>query len=199
MPLFAALSPRTPPPAGGAGRSSAAPPHRLLCSYFMPVHSVPTVFEILPGLGSCGRLLPLGFSPPFFPLSTTIVLYASLSPFFGHRMAVVSPPSRRKITRRNQARPIPRPSDGSEFQTVQIFRQEEHSGQRYDAALHAYERARPVRGETTLELLNLRPGPRSSPSGLVPRLLTLGDRAWGRRRPNDGRRLVASQRLPDPL
>ena len=80
------------------------------------------------------------------------------------------------------------------FETVKYFANEEHEARRYDAALHAYERAA-VKSETTLAVLNLGQGMIIA-VGLVGVMILAAQGVAATR--HDGRRFRAGQRLSDP-
>jgi len=117
---------------------------------FMLFNVVPTVFEILLVCGILWRLYNWAFAAVTF---TTIVLYVA----FTFSVTDWRVRFRREMNERNTEANTKAVDGMLNFETVKYFANEEHEAQRYDAALHAYERAA-VKSETTLTLLNLGQG-----------------------------------------
>ena len=117
---------------------------------FMLFNVVPTVFEILLVCGILWRLYNWAFAAITF---TTIVLYVA----FTFSVTDWRVRFRREMNERNSEANTKAVDGMLNFETVKYFANEEHEARRYDAALHAYERAA-VKSETTLTLLNLGQG-----------------------------------------
>ena len=117
---------------------------------FMLFNVVPTVFEILLVCGILWRLYNWAFAAVTF---TTIVLYVA----FTFSVTDWRVRFRREMNERNSEANTKAVDGMLNFETVKYFANEEHEARRYDAALHAYERAA-VKSETTLTLLNLGQG-----------------------------------------
>jgi ABC-type transport system involved in Fe-S cluster assembly fused permease/ATPase subunit len=117
---------------------------------FMLFNVVPTVFEILLVCGILWRLYNWTFAAVTF---TTIVLYIA----FTFSITDWRVRFRREMNERNSEANTKAVDGMLNFETVKYFANEEHEARRYDAALHAYERAA-VKSETTLTLLNLGQG-----------------------------------------
>jgi ATP-binding cassette, subfamily B, heavy metal transporter len=117
---------------------------------FMLFNVVPTVFEILLVCGILWRLYNWAFAAITF---TTIVLYVA----FTFSVTDWRVRFRREMNERNTEANTKAVDGMLNFETVKYFANEEHEARRYDAALHAYERAA-VKSETTLTLLNLGQG-----------------------------------------
>ena len=117
---------------------------------FMLFNVVPTVFEILLVCGILWRLYNWAFAAVTF---TTIVLYIA----FTFSITDWRVRFRREMNERNSEANTKAVDGMLNFETVKYFANEEHEARRYDAALHAYERAA-VKSETTLTLLNLGQG-----------------------------------------
>src|SRR6266849_7197744 len=117
---------------------------------FMLLNVVPTVFEILLVCGILWRLFDWTFAAVTL---MTIVLYIA----FTFSVTDWRVRFRREMNERNSEANTKAVDGMLNFETVKYFANEEHEARRYDAALHAYERAA-VKSETTLTLLNLGQG-----------------------------------------
>ena len=117
---------------------------------FMLFNVVPTLFEILLVCGILWRLYDWQFAAVTL---ATIVLYIG----FTFLVTDWRVRFRREMNERNSEANTKAIDSLLNFETVKYFANEEHEARRYDAALHAYERAA-VRSETTLSLLNLGQG-----------------------------------------
>jgi ATP-binding cassette, subfamily B, heavy metal transporter len=117
---------------------------------FMLFNVVPTLFEILLVCGILWRLYDWTFAAVTL---TTIVLYIA----FTFSVTDWRVRFRREMNERNSEASTKAVDSVLNFETVKYFANEEHEARRYDAALHAYERAA-VRSETTLTVLNLGQG-----------------------------------------
>jgi ATP-binding cassette, subfamily B, heavy metal transporter len=117
---------------------------------FMLFNVVPTVFEILLVCGILWRLYNWTFAAVTF---TTILLYIT----FTFSITDWRVRFRREMNERNSEANTKSVDSMLNFETVKYFANEEHEARRFDAALHAYERAA-VKSETTLTLLNLGQG-----------------------------------------
>jgi ABC-type transport system involved in Fe-S cluster assembly fused permease/ATPase subunit len=117
---------------------------------FMLFNVVPTLFEILLVCGILWRLYNWTFAAVTF---TTILLYI----VFTFSITDWRVRFRREMNERNTEANTKAVDSMLNFETVKYFANEEHEARRYDAALHAYERAA-VKSETTLTMLNLGQG-----------------------------------------
>jgi ABC-type transport system involved in Fe-S cluster assembly fused permease/ATPase subunit len=117
---------------------------------FMLFNVVPTIFEILLVCAILWRLFDWTFAVATF---VTILAYIA----FTFSITDWRVRFRREMNERNTESNIKAVDSMLNFETVKYFANEEHEARRYDAALHAYERAA-VKSETTLTLLNLGQG-----------------------------------------
>jgi ATP-binding cassette subfamily B protein len=114
---------------------------------FMLFNVVPTVFEMVLVGGILWRLYNWTFAAVTF---TTILAYIA----FTFSITDWRVRYRREMNERNSEANTKTVDAMLNFETVKYFANEEHEARRYDAALHAYERAA-VKSDTTLAVLNL--------------------------------------------
>jgi ATP-binding cassette, subfamily B, heavy metal transporter len=117
---------------------------------FMLFNVLPTIFEMLLVCGILWRLYDWAFAA--VTLSTILCYIAFTFLVTDWRVRF-----RREMNERNSEASTKAIDSLLNFETVKYFANEEHEARRYDAALHAYERAA-VRSETTLAVLNLGQG-----------------------------------------
>jgi ATP-binding cassette subfamily B protein len=117
---------------------------------FMLFNVVPTVFEILVVCGILWRLYNWTFAA---------VTLATILAYIGFTFAITDwrIRFRREMNTRNSEANTKSVDSLLNYETVKYFANEEHEAERYDRALHAYERAA-VKSETTLALLNVGQG-----------------------------------------
>src|SRR5438067_6076531 len=117
---------------------------------FMLFNVIPTLFEILVVCAILWRLYNWAFA--LVTLGTIVVYVAFTFLVTDWRVRF-----RREMNERNSEANTKSVDSLLNYETVKYFANEEHEAQRYDRALHAYERAA-VKSETTLALLNVGPG-----------------------------------------
>src|SRR6266403_1628016 len=117
---------------------------------FMLFNIVPTVFEIVVVCGILWQLFDWTFAALIL---ATIVSYIT----FTFAVTDWRIRFRREMNTRNSEANTKAVDSLLNYETVKYFANEEHEAQRYDRALHAYERAA-VKSETTLALLNVGQG-----------------------------------------
>jgi ATP-binding cassette subfamily B protein len=117
---------------------------------FMLFNVVPTVFEIALVCAILWRLYNWAFA---------IVTLVTIVTYIGFTFAVTDwrIRFRREMNARNSEANTKAIDSLLNYETVKYFANEAHEAQRYDSALHAYERAA-VKSETTLALLNVGQG-----------------------------------------
>jgi ATP-binding cassette, subfamily B, heavy metal transporter len=117
---------------------------------FMLFNVVPTVFEILVVCAILWRLYNWTFAA---------VTLATILAYIGFTFAITDwrIRFRREMNTRNSEANTKSVDSLLNYETVKYFANEEHEAERYDRALHAYERAA-VRSETTLAMLNVGQG-----------------------------------------
>jgi ATP-binding cassette subfamily B protein len=117
---------------------------------FMLFNVVPTVFEILVVCAILWRLYSWSFA---------LVTLATIVTYIGFTFAVTDwrIRFRREMNARNSEANTKAVDSLLNYETVKYFANERHEAERYDSALHAYERAA-VNSETTLALLNVGQG-----------------------------------------
>jgi ATP-binding cassette, subfamily B, heavy metal transporter len=117
---------------------------------FMLFNVVPTVFEIIVVCAILWRLYNWAFAAVTL---VTIVIYIA----FTFMMTDWRIRFRREMNARNSEANTKGVDSLLNYETVKYFANEDHEAERYDRALHAYERAA-VKSETTLALLNVGQG-----------------------------------------
>jgi ATP-binding cassette subfamily B protein len=117
---------------------------------FMLFNVVPTLFEIVLVCAILWRLYNWAFA---------IVTLVTIVTYIGFTFAVTDwrIRFRREMNARNSEANTKAIDSLLNYETVKYFANEAHEAQRYDSALHAYERAA-VKSETTLALLNVGQG-----------------------------------------
>src|SRR5438477_4652870 len=132
---------------------------------FMLFNVIPTLFEILVVSAILWRLYNWEFAA--VTLATIIVYIGFTFTVTDWRVRF-----RREINERNSEANTKSVDSLLNYEQVKDFANEEHEAQRYDGALHAYERAA-VKSETTLALLNVGQGAIIA-SGLIGIMLLAG-------------------------
>jgi ATP-binding cassette subfamily B protein len=117
---------------------------------FMLFNVVPTVFEIIVVCAILWRLYNWAFALVTLATIVTYVGFTFLVTDWRIRF-------RREMNTRNSEANTKAVDSLLNYETVKYFANERHEAERYDSALHAYERAA-VRSETTLALLNVGQG-----------------------------------------
>jgi ATP-binding cassette, subfamily B, heavy metal transporter len=117
---------------------------------FMLFNVVPTVFEIIVVCAILWRLYNWAFAAVTLATIVTYVGFTFLVTDWRIRY-------RREMNTRNSEANTKAVDSLLNYETVKYFANETHEAERYDSALHAYERAA-VRSETTLALLNVGQG-----------------------------------------
>src|SRR6266478_5147851 len=117
---------------------------------FMLFNVIPTLFEILVVSAILWRLYNWEFAA--VTLATIIVYIGFTFTVTDWRLRF-----RREMNERNSEANTKSVDSLLNYETVKYFANEEHEVQRYDRALHAYERAA-IKSETTLALLNVGQG-----------------------------------------
>ncbi len=117
---------------------------------FMLFNVLPTLFEMLLVCGILWRLYNWPFAAVTFSTILAYIAFTFLVTDWRVRF-------RREMNDRNSEASTKAIDSLLNFETVKYFANEEHEAHRYDASLHAYERAA-VNSETTLALLNLGQG-----------------------------------------
>src|SRR5438067_11987834 len=117
---------------------------------FMLFNVIPTLFEILVVSAILWRLYDWTFAAVTLGTIVTYIAFTFIVTDWRVRF-------RREMNERNSEANTKSVDSLLNYETVKYFANEEHEAQRYDRALHAYERAA-VKSETTLALLNVGPG-----------------------------------------
>ena len=132
---------------------------------FMLFNVVPTLLEILLVCGILWRLYDWTFAAVTLATIATYVTFTFLVTDWRIRF-------RREMNTRNSEANTKAVDSLLNYETVKYFANEAHEAERYDRALHAYERAA-VRSETTLAMLNVGQGVIVS-SGLIGMMILAG-------------------------
>ena len=132
---------------------------------FMLFNVVPTLLEILLVCGILWRLYDWAFAAVTLATIVTYVAFTFLVTDWRIRF-------RREMNTRNSEANTKAVDSLLNYETVKYFANEAHEAERYDRALHAYERAA-VRSETTLAMLNIGQGVIVS-SGLIGMMILAG-------------------------
>ena len=117
---------------------------------FMLFNVVPTLFEIVIVSAILWRLYDWTFAAVTLGTIVTYIAFTFIVTDWRVRF-------RREMNERNSEANTKSVDSLLNYETVKYFANEEHEAQRYDRALHAYERAA-VKSETTLALLNVGQG-----------------------------------------
>ena len=117
---------------------------------FMLFNVVPTVFEIAVVCAILWRLYNWAFAVVTLTTIVTYIAFTFLVTDWRIRF-------RREMNTRNSEANTKSVDSLLNYETVKYFANEAHEAERYDSALHAYERAA-VKSETTLALLNVGQG-----------------------------------------
>ena len=117
---------------------------------FMLFNVVPTLFEIVIVSAILWRLYNWTFAAVTLGTIVTYIAFTFIVTDWRVRF-------RREMNERNSEANTKSVDSLLNYETVKYFANEEHEAQRYDRALHAYERAA-VKSETTLALLNVGQG-----------------------------------------
>jgi ATP-binding cassette subfamily B protein len=117
---------------------------------FMLFNVVPTVFEIVVVCAILWRLYNWAFAVVTLTTIVTYIAFTFLVTDWRIRF-------RREMNTRNSEANTKSVDSLLNYETVKYFANEAHEAERYDSALHAYERAA-VKSETTLALLNVGQG-----------------------------------------
>jgi ATP-binding cassette subfamily B protein len=117
---------------------------------FMLFNIVPTVFEIVVVCAILWRLYNWAFAVVTLGTIVTYITFTFLLTDWRIRF-------RREMNTRNSEANTKAVDSLLNYETVKYFANEAHEAERYDRALHAYERAA-VRSETTLAMLNVGQG-----------------------------------------
>src|SRR5437016_12150576 len=117
---------------------------------FMLFNVVPTLFEIVIVSAILWRLYNWTFAAVTLGTIITYIAFTFIVTDWRVRF-------RREMNERNSEANTKSVDSLLNYETVKYFANEEHEAQRYDRALHAYERAA-VKSETTLALLNVGQG-----------------------------------------
>ncbi len=117
---------------------------------FMLFNVVPTVFEIIVVCAILWRLYNWAFAVVTLATIVTYIAFTFLMTDWRIRY-------RREMNTRNSEANTKGVDSLLNYETVKYFANEAHEAERYDRALHAYERAA-VKSETTLALLNVGQG-----------------------------------------
>src|SRR5882762_9919066 len=117
---------------------------------FMLFNVVPTLFEITIVCAILWRLYNWAFAAVTLGAIVTYIAFTFIVTDWRVRF-------RREMNERNSEANTKAVDSLLNYETVKYFANEEHEAQRYDRALHAYERAA-VKSETTLALLNVGQG-----------------------------------------
>jgi ABC-type transport system involved in Fe-S cluster assembly fused permease/ATPase subunit len=117
---------------------------------FMLFNVVPTVFEIVVVCAILWRLYNWAFAVVTLATIVTYIAFTFLVTDWRIRF-------RREMNARNSEANTKSVDSLLNYETVKYFANEAHEAERYDRALHAYERAA-VKSETTLALLNVGQG-----------------------------------------
>jgi ABC-type transport system involved in Fe-S cluster assembly fused permease/ATPase subunit len=117
---------------------------------FMLFNVIPTLFEIVIVSAILWRLYNWTFAAVTLGTIVSYIAFTSIVTDWRVRF-------RREMNERNSEANTKSVDSLLNYETVKYFANEEHEAQRYDRALHAYERAA-VKSETTLALLNVGQG-----------------------------------------
>ncbi|HEV2334341.1 MAG TPA: ABC transporter ATP-binding protein/permease [Stellaceae bacterium] len=117
---------------------------------FMLFNIVPTVFEIVVVCAILWRLYSWAFAAVTLGTIVTYITFTFVLTDWRVRF-------RREMNARNSEANTKAVDSLLNYETVKYFANETHEAERYDRALHAYERAA-VRSETTLAMLNVGQG-----------------------------------------
>ncbi|TMJ63122.1 MAG: ABC transporter ATP-binding protein/permease [Alphaproteobacteria bacterium] len=132
---------------------------------FMLFNVIPTLFEIVIVSAILWRLYNWTFAAVTLATIVTYIAFTFIVTDWRVRF-------RREMNERNSEANTKSVDSLLNYETVKYFANEEHEAQRYDRALHAYERAA-VKSETTLALLNVGQGAIIA-SGLIGIMLLAG-------------------------
>src|SRR5205823_3206866 len=139
---------------------------------FMLFNVIPTLFEIVIVSAILWRLYNWTFAAVTLATIVTYIAFTFIVTDWRVRF-------RREMNERNSEANTKSVDSLLNYETVKYFANEEHEAQRYDRALHAYERAA-VKSETTLALLNVGQGAIIA-SGLIGIMLLAGHGGAARR------------------